>query len=99
MAEAEDVGVPQANEEALKAVRDVEKRHVSVHFDCKCRDEDIARMAKELMDDPSLLDGNGGECCPPLLHAVIKEHPRCITFLLECGAEVLELFKLGAVIY
>lgn len=83
--------------EARVAVRNVEKRLVSVHFNCSCKDEDIVRMAKELRDDPRLLDGLGGESCPPLLHAVIKEHPRCVTFLLECGAQVnmFEPFKIN----
>ncbi|CAB3378111.1 Hypothetical predicted protein [Cloeon dipterum] len=79
--------------EARRQVRQVEKRHVSVHFDCKCTDEDIARMAREMREDPNLLDGYGGQSCPPLLHAVIKEHPRCVEFLLECGAEVNQEYE------
>lgn len=63
------------------------QRVVSVHFECHCRDEDIARMRAELEADPSQLDG-GDDCCPPLLHAVIKEHVRCVEFLIEQGAEV-----------
>ncbi|XP_059483030.1 ankyrin repeat and KH domain-containing protein 1-like [Neocloeon triangulifer] len=78
---------------AEEELRQVERRHVSVHFDCSCTDEDLARIARELREDPRLLDGYGGQCCPPLLHAVIKEHPRCVAFLLECGAEVNQEYE------
>ncbi|XP_065353551.1 serine/threonine-protein phosphatase 6 regulatory ankyrin repeat subunit B-like [Cloeon dipterum] len=87
-----EVEDPEAAE-ARRQVRQVEKRHVSVHFDCKCTDEDIARMAREMREDPNLLDGYGGQSCPPLLHAVIKEHPRCVEFLLECGAEANQEYE------
>jgi Ankyrin repeats (many copies) len=69
---------------------DAEDDDVPLHWiDCNETDEDLARMQRQIVQNPECLNAKERSHCDAtaLFRAVSYSHPSCVAFLLQAGAD------------